>query len=106
MAKVHFNQFSEEHGRFGRRLIYDGHVISLARALSFKGLAAIDGGRHVAPLFAGGTVFAWSKIIEAAALLHDEKRQGRHFRLDCLCKALHVRRSLWGDDAMFGQVTA
>ena len=58
-AKVHFNQFSEAQGRFGRRLIYGGHVISLARALSFNGLAnafhvaAINGGRHVAPLFAG-----------------------------------------------------
>ena len=55
----------EGQGRFGRRLIYGGHVISLARALSFNGLAnafhiaAINGGRHVAPLFAGDTVFAW-----------------------------------------------
>ena len=71
-AKVHFNQFSEAQGRFGRRLIYGGHVISLARALSFNGLgnafhiASINGGRHVAPLFAGGTVFAWSEIIETA----------------------------------------
>ena len=73
-AKVHFNQFSEAQGRFGRRLIYGGHVISLARALSFNGLgnafhvAAINGGRHVAPLFAGGTVFAWSEITDKAAL--------------------------------------
>ncbi len=74
-AKVHFNQFSENKGRFGRRLIYGGHVISLARALSFNGLgnafhiAAINGGRHVAPLFAGGTVFAWSEILETADVL-------------------------------------
>jgi 2-methylfumaryl-CoA hydratase len=67
-AKVHFNQFEEAKGRFGRRLIYGGHVMSLARALSFNGLAnafhiaAINGGRHIAPLFAGGTVFAWSEI--------------------------------------------
>ena len=73
-AKVHFNQFSEGQGRFGRRLIYGGHVISLARALSFNGLAnafhiaAINGGRHVAPLFAGDTVFAWSEVVETAAL--------------------------------------
>jgi 2-methylfumaryl-CoA hydratase len=73
-AKVHFNQFSEAEGRFRRRLIYGGHVISLARALSFNGLAnafhiaAINGGRHVAPLFAGDTVFAWSEVIETAAL--------------------------------------
>ena len=73
-AKVHFNQHSEAQGRFGRRLIYGGHVISLARALSFNGLAnafhiaAINGGRHVAPLFAGGTVYAWSEILETALI--------------------------------------
>lgn len=71
-ARVHFNQFSAAQGRFGRRLIYGGHVISLARALSFNGLgnafhvAAINGGRHVAPLFAGLTVFAWSEVLAAA----------------------------------------
>jgi 2-methylfumaryl-CoA hydratase len=73
-AKVHFNQFTEKAGRFGRRLIYGGHVISLARALSFNGLgngfhvAAINGGRHAAPLFAGGTVHAWSEILETTDL--------------------------------------
>ena len=73
-AKVHFNQFTEGKGRFGRRLIYGGHVISLARALSFNGfsnafhIAAINGGRHVAPLFAGETVFAWSEIVDKAEL--------------------------------------
>jgi 2-methylfumaryl-CoA hydratase len=75
-ARVHFNQFAEQGGRFGRRLIYGGHVISLARALSFNGLAnafhiaGINAGRHVAPLFAGGTVFAWSEIIDKVT--HDE----------------------------------
>jgi 2-methylfumaryl-CoA hydratase len=73
-ARVHFNQFNESKGRFGRRLIYGGHVISLARALSFNGLAnafhvaAINGGRHVAPLFAGNTVFAWSEVLAKAEL--------------------------------------
>ena len=73
-ARIHFNQFAEGKGRFGRRLIYGGHVISLARALSFNGLAngfhlaAINGGRHVAPLFAGGTVFAWSEVLAKAEL--------------------------------------
>ena len=73
-ARVHFNALSEAKGRFGRRLVYGGHVMSLARALSFNGLAnafhiaAINGGRHAAPLFAGGTVFAWSEILEAAAI--------------------------------------
>src|SRR6185436_16521226 len=31
-ARIHFDQFSAAQGRFGRRLIYGGHVISLARA--------------------------------------------------------------------------
>jgi 2-methylfumaryl-CoA hydratase len=66
--------WSSKRGRFGNRLIYGGHVISLARALSFNGLAnafhvaAINGGRHVAPLFAGGTVFAWSEVLAKAEL--------------------------------------
>jgi 2-methylfumaryl-CoA hydratase len=73
-ARVHFNLFSEREGRFGRRLVYGGHVISLARALSFNGLAnafhmaAINGGRHVAPLFAGETLFAWSQVLGRAEL--------------------------------------
>jgi 2-methylfumaryl-CoA hydratase len=73
-ARAHFNAFGERAGRFGRRLIYGGHVMSLARALSYNGLAnafhiaAVNGGRHVAPLFAGGTVFAWSEIVATAEL--------------------------------------
>ena len=69
-AKVHFNQHTEKEGRFGRRLMYGGHLISLARALSFNGLAnaqwivAINGGRHVAPTFAGDTIYAWSEILD------------------------------------------
>jgi 2-methylfumaryl-CoA hydratase len=73
-ARIHFNQFAESKGRFGRRLIYGGHAISLARALSFNGLAnafhiaAINGGRHASPLFAGSTVFAWSEVLAKADL--------------------------------------
>ena len=71
-ARIHFDHFTESKGRFGKRLIYGGHAISLARALSFNGLgnafhvAAINGGRHVAPLFAGLTVFAWSEVLATA----------------------------------------
>src|SRR4029078_6987000 len=73
-ARIHFDHFTESKGRFGQRLIYGGHAISLARSLSFNGLAnafhvaAINGGRHVNPLFAGSTVFAWSEILDRAAL--------------------------------------
>jgi 2-methylfumaryl-CoA hydratase len=68
-AKVHFNQFAESKGRFGRRLIYGGNIISMARALSANGLenafriAAIHGGRHVNPSFAGDTIHAWTEVI-------------------------------------------
>ncbi|MBP1466871.1 MaoC family dehydratase [Candidatus Chloroploca sp. M-50] len=68
-ARVHFNQHVEREGRFGRRIIYGGHIISLARALSFNGLAnalsiaAINGGRHTNPTFAGDTIYAWSEIL-------------------------------------------
>lgn len=75
-ARVHFNQFVEAQGRFGRRLIYGGHAISLARAISFNGLAnaftivAINGGRHINPLFAGDTVFAWSQVLDKQPFGH------------------------------------
>ena len=71
-AKVHFNQHTESKGRFGKRIVYGGVVISLVRALSYNGLgnafhlAAINGGRHVAPTFAGDTIYAWSEILEKA----------------------------------------
>jgi 2-methylfumaryl-CoA hydratase len=73
-AKVHFNQHTEKDGRFGRRIIYGGHVISLARSLSFNGLAnafkitSINGGRHVAPTFAGDTIYAWSEVVDKMEL--------------------------------------
>jgi 2-methylfumaryl-CoA hydratase len=73
-ARVHFNQHAASQGRFGRRIVYGGHVISLARALSYNGLAnafhitAINAGRHIAPLFAGGTVYAWSEVVDTAEL--------------------------------------
>ena len=73
-AKVHFDLFAAKTGRFGRRIIYGGHIISLARALSFNGLAnafkllAINGGTHSAPSFAGDTIYAWSEVLETIAL--------------------------------------
>ncbi|MEM9724099.1 MAG: MaoC family dehydratase [Pseudomonadota bacterium] len=72
-AKVHFNVQAREDGR---RLIYGGHIISLARALSFNGLAnaqaivAINAGAHANPAYAGDTVYAWSEILEKAETEH------------------------------------
>ena len=68
-AKVHFDATNRADGR---RLIYGGHVISLARALSFNGLAnaqllvALNGGAHANPCFAGDTVRAWSQVLDVA----------------------------------------
>ncbi len=68
-ARVHFDASAREDGR---RLIYGGHVMSLARALSFNGLAnaqlvaAINGGTHANPCFAGDTVGAWSEVLDKA----------------------------------------
>ncbi len=68
-AKVHFDATRRPDGR---RLIYGGHVISLARALSFNGLAnaqmivALNGGTHANPCFAGDTVRAWSEVLDKA----------------------------------------
>lgn len=73
-AKVHFNQHVEGQGRFGRRIVYGGHVISIARSLSFNGLAnaltiaAINGGTHSNPTFAGDTVYAWSEVLDRVEL--------------------------------------
>lgn len=73
-AKVHFNQFVQKDTKIGRRLIYGGHVISLARALSFNGLAnaqtiaAINAGTHANPTFAGDTIHAWSEVLEKIEL--------------------------------------
>ena len=73
-APVHLNRHMMEASRFGRRIVMAGHVISIARALSFNGLgnafrvAAIHGGRHVAPVFAGDTLYAWSEVLETSPL--------------------------------------
>lgn len=73
-AKVHFNQHAQSQAKIGRRLIYGGHVISLARALSFNGLAngqmiaAINAGAHANPTFAGDTVYAWSEVLDRMEL--------------------------------------
>ncbi len=73
-AKVHFDAHAQAASRFGKRLIYGGVVISLARSLSFNGLGnacqmlAINAGTHCNPLFAGDTVYAWSQVLDKAEI--------------------------------------
>ena len=69
-AKVHFDITARPQAQ---RLIYGGHIISMARALSFNGLegaefmVAINGGAHANPAFAGDTVRAWSEVLVTAS---------------------------------------
>ncbi|MGD8861302.1 MAG: MaoC family dehydratase [Myxococcales bacterium] len=73
-AKVHFDSHAAKDTRFGKRLMYGGHVISVARALSFNGLEnllgilAFNGGTHSNPTFAGDTIYAYTEVLERAEL--------------------------------------
>ena len=73
-AAVHFDAQMQADSRFGKRLIYGGHIISHARAMSFNGLEnaalvlALNGGTHAAPAFAGDTIYGWSEIVDKAVL--------------------------------------
>ena len=71
-AKVHFDATVRPDGK---RLIYGGHVMSLARALSFNGLAnaqmivGLNAGVHANPCFDGDTVRAWSEVLDKAEIV-------------------------------------
>ena len=68
-AKVHFDTSARPDGS---RLIYGGHVISMARALSFNGLAnaqmiaGLNGGAHANPCLSGDTIRAWTEVLAKA----------------------------------------
>jgi 2-methylfumaryl-CoA hydratase len=68
-SKTHFDGTMRDDGS---RLIYGGHVISMARTLSFNGLAnaqmivGLNAGSHANPCFAGDTVRAWSEVLDMA----------------------------------------
>lgn len=68
-AKVHFDATFRPDGQ---RLIYGGHIISMARTLSFNGLAnaqmivGLNAGAHANPCFSGDTVKAWTEVLAKA----------------------------------------
>jgi len=76
-ARVHFDATHMAGTPFGRRLVYGGHVISICRALTHDGLeniigwAAINGGSHVNPTFAGDTLRARTRVLEKWPLGRD-----------------------------------
>ena len=69
-ARVHLNQHLQKSSRLGRRIVYGGHIISLAHALSYDGLEnalrilAFNAGAHSNPTFAGDTLYAWTDVLE------------------------------------------
>ena len=69
-ARVHLNQHLQKSSRLGRRIVYGGHIISLAHALSYDGLEnalrilAFNAGTHSNPIFAGDTLYAWTDVLE------------------------------------------
>jgi 2-methylfumaryl-CoA hydratase len=77
-ARAHFNAHALKDSRFGTRVVYGGHVISIARALSFNGLEnivrilAFNGGTHTNPTITGDTIFAYTNILEKINLNRDD----------------------------------
>lgn len=73
-ARVHFDGRAMAREDFGRRLVYGGHVISVAQALAFGGMenllhmAAWNGGSHANPTFAGDTLYAYTDVLDRAEL--------------------------------------
>jgi 2-methylfumaryl-CoA hydratase len=69
-ARIHFDAHFARGNQFGRRLVYGGHVISVCRALSHDGLenafaiAAVNGGTHANPTFAGDTLYCRHVVTE------------------------------------------
>lgn len=69
-AKVHFDNHMMQQSPMGQRLMYGGHVISIARSISFNGLQnaqwlySINSGAHSNPTFAGDTIYAFTEVIE------------------------------------------
>jgi 2-methylfumaryl-CoA hydratase len=73
-AQVHFDARTAAGSRHGKRIVYGGHVISVALAIARNGLqtmlrvAAWNGGAHVEPTFAGDTLRAFTEVVERAEL--------------------------------------
>lgn len=73
-AKVHFDQHFMKGTAAGKRLIYGGHIISVARSLAFNGLENVlrilawNSGTHSNPTYAGDTLYAMTDVAGKAEL--------------------------------------
>lgn len=69
-ARVHFNELLQKKSKLGTRIIYGGHIISLAHAISNDGLEnairilGFNAGSHANPTVGGDTLFAWTEVLE------------------------------------------
>ncbi|MCH7910397.1 MAG: MaoC family dehydratase [Candidatus Hydrogenedentes bacterium] len=73
-ARVHFDGHYMQKSGSGKRLVYGGHVISLAHAMAYSGIEnalrilAWNGGTHANPLHAGDTLYAFTDVLESKAI--------------------------------------
>lgn len=73
-ARVHFNAHMTKSSRLGRRIIYGGHIISMAHSIAYDGLEnalrvlAFNAGSHTNPTVAGDTLYAWTDVLERVEL--------------------------------------
>jgi 2-methylfumaryl-CoA hydratase len=99
-AKVHFDAHAAKSTRFGKRLIYGGHIISVARALSFNGLEnslailAWNGGSHANPTFAGDTIYARTEVLAKADLPGQKDLGALRLRLVAIKNADPTKESI------------
>lgn len=69
-AKAHFDGALMRSAPSGKRLVYGGHIMSLCKALSYDGfenalsILAINGGSHVAPSYAGDTIYCATHVVD------------------------------------------
>ena len=69
-ARVHFNHHTQKDAKLGKRIVYGGHIISLAHSISYDGLEnalrvlAFNAGTHANPTVAGDTLYAFTDVIE------------------------------------------
>jgi 2-methylfumaryl-CoA hydratase len=73
-SRVHFNDVLQKKSRLGKRIIYGGHIISLAHSISYDGLEnairilGFNAGAHANPTVAGDTLFAWTEVLQKVDL--------------------------------------
>jgi 2-methylfumaryl-CoA hydratase len=69
-ARVHLNDVLQKKSKLGARIIYGGHIISLAHSIANDGLEnairilGFNAGAHANPTVGGDTLFAWTEVLE------------------------------------------